>query len=128
MRIAVPFAIAGAVGLAAFNLIILVLGLTHSSSVVGAYEPVATTVGRAMALIPLSFAVAFIPAATTLFAQGHKTAYETLYMSVSKLMFVATFPAVILLRRRPLRDLPFLLRIDFLFRLESFGSSWQRER
>jgi O-antigen/teichoic acid export membrane protein len=96
-KLAAPYALAGMAGLVAVNLDILVLGLTHSNSAVGSYEPAMRTIGRVIALVPLLLVVAFIPAATTLFTRGHHRAYADLYLAASKLSFIVTLPLILLL-------------------------------
>ena len=94
-RMAGPYAVAGIAGIAAADLGIIVLGFTGSNAEVGTYEPVLRTIGRVLALVPLLFVVAFVPAATTLFTRGELRAYANLYLSVSKFSFVVTLPAVL---------------------------------
>jgi O-antigen/teichoic acid export membrane protein len=112
-RLAAPYALAGVAGVIALNLDILFLGLFGSDEEVAAFEPVVRVVGRVLSLIPLLLGTAFIVAATTLITQRHDEDFERLYLTVSKLSFVLTFPAVILIAIAPTVILRTLFGTEF---------------
>ena len=92
-----PFAVAilGTITISRFD--VMVLGLTASSRTVGIYEPTLKIVEQLMLLVPMVAVAPFLPAATSLFKRGDHVALKELFVSTSKLVYIASFPAVVML-------------------------------
>jgi O-antigen/teichoic acid export membrane protein len=104
-KLAGPYALASVAIQAIARFDVLVLGITHPSSAVAAYEPVLRLTDRALTLVPLLFITAYLPAATRLYAQGRGEDFGALYVSVSKLIFLLSIPAVLMLSAFPTTSL-----------------------
>lgn len=101
LRSSAPFVVTGVATLALSRVDVVVLGLSHPSSEVGAYEPTLKLVEQAMLWAPLLFIGPFLPVATRLHTIGDRVGFRDLYLSSSKLVFIAALPAVLLLAVHP---------------------------
>jgi O-antigen/teichoic acid export membrane protein len=97
LRIMVPFAAAAAASAIITQLDVFVLGMFHSKSEVGTYQPTLRLTDGLMQLVPFVLAAGFVPAATRLFMRGDRNGFRDLYLESTKLGYVLAFPAVLLL-------------------------------
>lgn len=101
VRIAIPFATMGAAHFALARFDVFVLGLTAEKAAVGVYDPTLRLVSAAASLAVTLFLVQFIPQATRLLSSGDRPGFRNLYITVSKLGFIATIPALLVLAVGP---------------------------
>lgn len=101
LAVALPFAVTGLAVIVISRFDVIVLGLSGTSVEVGAYEPVLRIVEQAMLLVPLLFMAQFLPVATRAFTAGDQMGFEGLYVNISKLVFVVSFPAIVLIAAFP---------------------------
>lgn len=105
LRLSLPFAVTGVATVALSRVDVVVLGLTHDSAVVGEYEPTLKLVEQALLWAPTLFIGPFLPVATRLHTIGDERGFRALYAGNSKLVYVAAFPAVLLLATAPVQTL-----------------------
>ena len=113
LSVALPFAVTGLAVIVISRFDVIVLGLSGSSADVGEYEPVLRIVEQAMLLVPLLFTAQFLPVATRAFTAGDQAGFDELYVNISKLVFVVSFPAIVLLAAFPETVLHALYGADF---------------
>ena len=113
-RISAPFAVSAVMIQVITNFDVFVLGLTHPSQVVGSYEPVMLGVMRLTAVVSVFLMVAYLPAATRLMTDGHHDAYAQLYVKVSTVRYIASWPIIILLAIAPSQFFRLLFGPEFL--------------
>jgi O-antigen/teichoic acid export membrane protein len=94
---AAPYAVAGAAYEVIAEFDVLTLGITRSTVEAGVYQPMLRVVDGLMAVPPTLLSAGFVPAATTLIHRGDRGAFGDLYVVVSKLAYIITFPLVVLL-------------------------------
>lgn len=92
-----PFAVAilGTITISRFD--VIVLGLSAPSREVGIYEPTLKIVEQLLLLVPMIGVAPFLPAATRLYRRGDFKGLQELYVSTSKLSYVASVPAILML-------------------------------
>jgi O-antigen/teichoic acid export membrane protein len=98
---ALPFAVTGLAAIVISRFDVLVLGLSATSAEVGRYEPSLRIVEQAMLLAPLLFTAQFLPVASRTVAAGNAPAFNELYVGISKLVVVVSFPLIVLLAAFP---------------------------
>jgi O-antigen/teichoic acid export membrane protein len=112
-RDSLPFAVVGLSVIVISRLDVVVLGLTGTGAEVGAYEPTLKLVEQAMLLVPLVFTAQYLPVASRTFAARETGEFRELYIAMSKVVFVAATPAVILFAAFPEEVLHALYGADF---------------
>lgn len=108
-----PFALIGFASVAMARFDVLVLGLAGTSAQVGLYEPTLRITDRLMLLVSALAIAAFLPVSTRLFLEQDRRAFRDLFLTVSKLVYVASFPAVLMLAAFPQQLLHALYGHDF---------------
>jgi O-antigen/teichoic acid export membrane protein len=98
---AVPYAVAGVAVETIADFDVLTLGLTGPSHEVGIYEPTLRVVDRLMIAPPILFNAGFVPGASVLYGHGDLESFGALYVTVSKLAYLVTFPLVVALAAFP---------------------------
>jgi O-antigen/teichoic acid export membrane protein len=98
---ALPFAVTGLAAIVISRFDVLVLGLAGTAADVGRYEPTLRIVEQAMLLAPLLFTAQYLPVASRALASGDRAESEEMYVGISKLVVVVSFPAVVLLAAFP---------------------------
>jgi O-antigen/teichoic acid export membrane protein len=95
--LASPYAVAAVTTQIISRFDVLVLGLTHTSAVVGGYESTLRVVDAFLLLIPGVLMAPYVPAATVVFTRGDSTGFRDLYIFVSKLAYVGSLPVILAL-------------------------------
>lgn len=101
LRLSTPFVVTGLAAVAVSRFDVVVLGLTHSTSDVGRYEPALKLVEQAMLWAPLLFIGPYLPAATRLHGVQDAAGFSDLYFGASKLVYVAATPVALVLAIHP---------------------------
>jgi O-antigen/teichoic acid export membrane protein len=113
-RLAAPFALAGVMIQVIANFDVFVLGLTHPSQVVGGYEPIALGVARLTSFVAAFLMAGYLPAATRLMSDGHREAFAELYLGVSKIRYIVSWPVIVILAVAPGEVFHFLFGSAFV--------------
>ena len=96
-----PYAVAAVSGQIISRFDVLVLGLTHTSAVVGGYESTLRVVDAFLLLIPGILMAPYVPAATMIFTRGDPAGFRDLYIFVSKLAYLGSLPLILALLAFP---------------------------
>ncbi|GAB6136518.1 flippase [Thermococcus prieurii] len=91
----------------------LMLGHYYGSTVVGIYNA-ASPLARFIPVFLVAFTVIYSPIATMLYAQGKKDEINKLYLSITKWVFLLTFPLFILLFAYPVAVLRELFGLKYV--------------
>jgi O-antigen/teichoic acid export membrane protein len=101
IRMATPYAVAAVATQVIAQFDILVLGFAHSSSVVGVYEPTLRLTDRFLLILPGLVIAPYVPASTRLFLEGEAQTFKGLYIDISKLIYIFSFPLMFALAAFP---------------------------
>ncbi|MEX0833446.1 MAG: oligosaccharide flippase family protein [Actinomycetota bacterium] len=96
-----PITLMGFASITISRLDVLVLGFTGTTTEVGIYEPTLRIVDKLLFLAPLMFEAGMLPEATRLFTSGDHEGFRNLYITVTKLAFIVSFPAILVLTAFP---------------------------
>jgi O-antigen/teichoic acid export membrane protein len=99
--LAAPYAVAAITTQFMARFDVLILGLSHSRAVVGAYESTLRIVEGFLLLMPGVLIAPFVPAATGLFTKDDPTGFRNLYIFVSKLAYLGSLPVILALLAFP---------------------------
>jgi O-antigen/teichoic acid export membrane protein len=98
--LALPYAVTGLAAVMVARLDVVLLGLTHAARDVGTYEPT-LRLAEKIGVIASVAATPFLPAATRLVARAGAEALGDLFRVMTRLIYIASLPAVIVLAAFP---------------------------
>lgn len=96
-----PYAVAAITTQIISQFDVLVLGLTHSEGVVGAYASTLRIASGLLLLMPGILTAAYVPAATVMFTRDDLAGFRDLYIFVSKVAYLGSLPIILALMAFP---------------------------